>query len=83
MTERLTICGLELDGDMYPDDIAIAAVLVIEMISADDGSGSYLRLLSSDLPVWQRLGMLQCAVAVDEATAAGSFKDDEPEGEGE
>jgi hypothetical protein len=74
-----TLFGLELDGDIDPADVVVAAVVVVELLH-DDGK-PYLRLVSSDLPVWRRLGMLACVVATDEAEAVRCFvndEDDEP-----
>jgi hypothetical protein len=71
--------GLELDGDIDPADVPTAAVVVIELISAET-SKPYLRLMSSGLSTWQRLGMLACVVATDEAEAVRCFvNDDEDE----
>ena len=70
-----TLFGLDLDGDVDPADVAVAAVVVVELLH-DDGS-PYLRLVSSNLPVWRRLGMLRCVVATDEAEAVRAFVDDE------
>jgi hypothetical protein len=71
--------GLELDGDIDPADVPTAAVVVIELISAET-SKPYLRLMSSGLSTWQRLGMLTCVVASDEADAVRAFvPDDEDE----
>ena len=67
--------GLTLDGDIDPTTIAVAAVVVVELIN-DDGE-PYLRLVSSNLPVWQRIGMLRCVIASDEAEAANAFVEDE------
>jgi hypothetical protein len=72
MTE---LFGLTLDGHVNTDDVATAAVVVVELISAD--GKPYLRLLSSDLPVWRRLGMLAIVIASDEADAVQAFEPDE------
>jgi Mg2+/citrate symporter len=67
--------GLTLDGDIDPADVVVAAVVVVELLR-EDGK-TYLRLVSSDLPVWRRLGMLQCIVVTDEAEAVRCFVNDE------
>jgi hypothetical protein len=74
-----SLFGLELDGDIDPADVPTAAVVVVELISAET-SKPYLRLMSSGLSTWQRLGMLRCVVASDEADAVRAFvPDDEDE----
>ena len=69
--------GLTLDGDIDPTTVAIAAVIIVELIN-EEGE-PYLRLVSSNLPVWQRIGMLRCVLASDEAEAANAFENDEVE----
>ena len=77
-----TVFGLDLDGDIDPADVPTAAIVIVELLSADT-SKPYLRLMSSGLSTWQRLGMLACVVASDEADAVRAFipddlDDDEP-----
>ena len=67
--------GLTLDGDVNVHEVAVAVVVVVELLG-EDGK-TYLRLVSSDLPVWRRLGMLRCVVASDEADAARAFIGDD------
>ena len=67
--------GLTLDGDVDTGHVATAIVVVLELIN-EDGE-PYLRLISNNLPVWQRIGMMRCVIASDEAEAAVSFKADD------
>ena len=67
--------GLTLDGDVNVHEVAIAAVVVIELMT-EDGK-TYLRLVSSDLPVWRRIGMMRCVIASDEDLAVRAFVDDD------
>lgn len=67
--------GLTLDGDVDTGHIPTAIVVVLELIN-EDGE-PYLRLISNNLSVWQRIGMMRCVIASDEAEAAVSFKEDE------
>lgn len=76
MTEPLNIGGLELDGGLDTDDIVTAAVLIVELISAET-SRPYLRVMSSDTPLWRRVGMLRTILATDEFDGARAFEPDD------
>ncbi len=67
--------GLTLDGDIDPHAVVVAAVVVVELIGTD--GRPYLRLVSSNLPAWQRIGMMRAVVATDEAELAAAFQGDE------
>jgi len=68
--------GLTVDGDIDQADVAVAVVVVVELISAET-SKPYLRLMSSDVPLWHRLGMLTTAVAADQADVVDAFEPDD------
>ena len=72
MTE---LFGLTLNGEVDTGHVATAIVVVVEMIDAD--GTAYLRSLSNGLSVWQRMGMLRCVIASDEADAVNAFVEDE------
>lgn len=76
MPERTQLFGLELGGDLPADALPTAAVVIVEYIDATD-SRRYLRLLSSDMPLWTRLGMLQLVCHSDEREAAEAFEADD------
>lgn len=68
--------GLELSGELPADAVPTAAVVVVEYIDAED-SRRYLRLLSSEMPLWARLGMLRVVCHSDERDAAEAFEADD------
>ena len=70
----MNLFGLQLHGDdIDPSSIAVAAVLIVELIGDD---GPYLQLICSDMPIWRRLGMLSTVTASDHLEAANAFQTD-------
>jgi hypothetical protein len=72
----LELLGLPFEGKLNPADVAVAAVLVVEVIDADT-SDPTLRVLSTRMPVWHRLGMLTAVVTTDKVDIAGAFETDD------
>jgi hypothetical protein len=72
----LELLGLSFEGKLNPADVAVAAVLVVEVIDADT-SDPTLRVLSTRMPVWHRLGMLSAVVASDQVDLIGAFERDD------
>ena len=71
MTE---LFGLTLNGDI-PDGIPTNAVIIIEYLD-EDGEPN-LRVISTDMPTWARIGLLHAVLVGDHHDIINAFQDDE------
>ena len=76
MSDPLVLFGVEIGGEVPDDAIATAVVVLVEVIEGEE-SKPHLRLLSSDMPIWRRIGILETLLTSDRLEAARSFENDE------
>jgi hypothetical protein len=76
MGTPVELFGLTLDSHLPNTAIATAIVVVVEYIDPET-SKEHLRLMSTDLPVWRRIGLLETVLATDRAEAAAKFEADD------
>ena len=67
--------GVKLTSALPDGAVATAVVAVVEYTDPAT-SNRHLQLLSSEMPVWARLGMLRTVTAADEADAVQAFEPD-------
>ena len=72
----IRILGLDLDGDIPESAVPIGAVLIVETINAET-SKPQLQVLSTDMTVWHRLGVVSAIAGLDQADLTRTFEDDE------
>ena len=71
MTE---LFGLTLNGTI-PNGIHTNAILILEYLDQDGEPN--LRLISTDMPTWQRIGILHAVIAGDHHDIINAFEDDD------
>jgi hypothetical protein len=49
------VAGLELDGDLPDDAVAVGVVLIVDLIGQDTRA---LHVLASDMTLWTEVGMV-------------------------
>ena len=70
--------GLTLNGDI-PNGIPTNLIVILEYL--DEDGDHRLRYLSTDMTLWQRIGILHAVIAGDHHDIINAFEDDDTSNE--